>query len=801
MSVRQVSARTAWPLPRRRSLDSAGSWPAPLRLQTAAYATCLLAWLALSAPWLIGGLTIPYDAKAHFYAQLQFLANALHTGQSPFWAPNVFGGAPQIADPQSLIFSPALLIAYFNPEPSFAVVDGYVFGLLGLGGLAILLFFRDRGWHPAGGIVAALAFSFGASAAWRVQHIGQIQSYALFALTLWLLARALARRSAWHGIAAGLAGGLMLVEPNQVALLAAYVLAGYVLAQVVMNASPRAEAMRLVPTLCSAAASATAIVAVPLLLTYLFVESSSRSSIAFAEAVRGSLHPASLLTSVIGDLYGALDPKVEYWGPYSTAWDPRELTLSQNMSQLYIGALPILLIVTIGLARGAAWKGEIRYFTIAAILLLGYGLGAYSPIYHFSYDYLPGVRLFRRPADATFMVGGLTAIIAGYLAHLMITGAQPAATRKQRWLEAGLVGAILLLAIIVAARVGHLADAARPIALGLAWLALAAVAIRALDRLCPRRALVGLTGLALLMTADLAVNNGPNESTALPVARYDVLKRDCRNPTIRLLKAMSKREPGSPRRDRVELAGLGFEWPNAPLVHGFDHVLGYNPLRLDVVSDAVGADDTVAGWDQRRFTPLFPSYRSLLADLLGLRFIATPIPVERIDKWLRPGDLRLIAQTSDAFIYENPLALPRAMYVADWKTADFSALIKTGAWPKFDPERTVLLERPPVGLGAQAVRTAGRTFPGKASILRYENTIVEIEVLAEQAGFVLLNDVWHPWWTAMVDELPTEVLKANVLFRAVRVPAGRHIVRFQFEPLAGAFAEIAEEFAEPVHRP
>jgi hypothetical protein len=53
----------------------------------------------------------------------------------------------------------------------------------------------------------------------------------------------------------------------------------------------------------------------------------------------------------------------------------------------------------------------------------------------------------------------------------------------------------------------------------------------------------------------------------------------------------------------------------------------------------------------------------------------------------------------------------------------------------------------------------------------------------------------------MVDELPTEVLKANVLFRAVRVPAGRHIVRFQFEPLAGAFAEIAEEFAEPVHRP
>jgi hypothetical protein len=294
------------------------------------------------------------------------------------------------------------------------------------------------------------------------------------------------------------------------------------------------------------------------------------------------------------------------------------------------------------------------------------------------------------------------------------------------------------------------------------------------------------------MTADLAVNNGPNESTALPVAQYEVLKRNCRNPTIRLLKAMSKLESGSPRRDRVELAGLGFEWPNAPLVHGFDHVLGYNPLRLDVMSDAVGADDTVAGWDQRRFTPLFPSYRSLLADLLGLRFIATPIPVERIDKWLRPGDLILVAQTSDAFIYENPLALPRVMYVADWKTADFNALIKTGAWPKFDPTRTVLLEQAPEGFDEQPALGGRRAAVGQVSIVRYENTLVEVEVRTEQPGFVVLNDVWHPWWTATVDDAPSEILRANVLFRAVPVPAGRHRLRFQFEPLAGAIAELTE---------
>ena len=86
-----------------------------------------LAWLVLAWPWLSGAVTIPYDAKALFQAELQFLANAIHQGQSPFWAPNVFGGMPQIADPQSLIFSPLVLLALLAPRPSFHALDVAVF--------------------------------------------------------------------------------------------------------------------------------------------------------------------------------------------------------------------------------------------------------------------------------------------------------------------------------------------------------------------------------------------------------------------------------------------------------------------------------------------------------------------------------------------------------------------------------------------------------------------------------------------------------------------------------------------------
>jgi hypothetical protein len=132
------------------------------------------------------------------------------------------------------------------------------------------------------------------------------------------------------------------------------------------------------------------------------------------------------------------------------------------------------------------------------------------------------------------------------------------------------------------------------------------------------------------------------------------------------------------------------------------------------------------------------------------------------------------------------------MFVSHWMAADFDALIKSGAWPQFDPTRTVLLEGAPAGMEPIDAGRAQQAPSAQVSIARYDNTVVELEVIAERAGFVLLNDVWHPWWRASVDDTEAEILKANVLFRAVQVPPGRHTVRFEFEPITGAIAEITQ---------
>jgi hypothetical protein len=105
--------------------------------------------------------------------------------------------------------------------------------------------------------------------------------------------------------------------------------------------------------------------------------------------------------------------------------------------------------------------------------------------------------------------------------------------------------------------------------------------------------------------------------------------------------------------------------------------------------------------------------------------------------------------------------------------------------------RAVLLDES--SLQAPAFRSLPVSLSKATVALRtYKNTEVEIEEESLTGGFVVLNDVWHPWWFGAVDGKPAEVLRANVVFRAIRVPPGKHTVRFEFRPIEGALKEIAE---------
>ena len=654
-----------------------------------------------------------------------------------------------------------------------------------VGGAALMLWFRDQGWHWAGALVAALAFCYGASMAWRIQHIGQVLSLAYLPLAMLCLERALARRSILYGAAAGVVAACIVLGRDQVALLVVYLLIAFVLWRL-LSADRPADAVRasLLP-LSTGAVAAAALIAVPVMLTALLAAESNRPSIDYVGAGRGSLHPALLLTFFAPEVFGASGRMEDYWGPPSFAWQGTGIFLAQNMGQLYIGAIPVILLLLAAL-RGRLWAREIRFFTVAAGVALLYALGWYTPVFRMLYELLPGVSLYRRPADATFLIGALAAILAGYSTHRLFEEPLAELTRRARHVRArrhrhrvrNRHRPRLVARPPAASWCSRSPSAAISLAAGAGALAVA----RRRIPLQPVLAAAIITGVhgrrpCLSTTA----------RTAPPPCRpqtYDVLQPNTANATIALLKKQGRAVRHAPRSHRAGGARL-------PLAQRQPHARAGEHAGLQSHSPR-----PLQRGDRRRGHGQPARSAQVLAAVSLLSLDRSPTcwacasspPARRSRPWteredsgfLMPDGLRLVARTTDGYIYENPAALDRVLFATQARSADFERMLQDGIWPDADLRSTVLLEHAPA---ASAPRP-----PGRVRIASYRNTEVIVEADSPGGGWVVLNDLWHPWWFADVDGKAAEILRANVLFRAVAVPPGRHVVRFTFRPLAGAWA-------------
>jgi Bacterial membrane protein YfhO len=98
----------------------------------------------------------------------------------------------------------------------------------------------------------------------------------------------------------------------------------------------------------------------------------------------------------------------------------------------------------------------------------------------------------------------------------------------------------------------------------------------------------------------------------------------------------------------------------------------------------------------------------------------------------------------------------------------------------FDPDRTNL------DLGAVRLAGAGETRsdaaedPSPCTIVRPVPEHVLLHCRALRAGYAVLLDEWTQGWTAAVDGAPAPLERADVIFRAVAIPAGDHLVEMSY---------------------
>jgi hypothetical protein len=490
-----------------------------------------------------------------------------------------------------------------------------------------------------------------------------------------------------------------------------------------------------------------------------------------------SIHPEEALSLIVPEFAGnnaggAAWAENSYWGrnPFK---DNHE----------YAG-LVVLLLAAVSFAGGA--RRGLRWFFagLGAVALL-FALGLHTPVWRIFYEIVPGIRLFRVPAQALLLFGFGTVTLAALgldrLLELARRGDDPGWSAVLKVLG-GSVGALALLALLISSgtfttvwtstvyedihgvmRGGrpalevmrtHLPFMARG-----AWFAvLLAGAVFALawaawkHRVTPHVLAAGLIALA---AAD-ALRVVP---TFIETLDFD--EWSAPDPNIQ---AVLDREAGSDEPYRL----LSFRQQGQdvrPALHGIELAAGHHPNDLSRYRELIGmvgssSPQNLGDTDIRR--------------LLNVRYILWPD--------LEMGgsiDGPVVSQRTlaDGRAFETMLAddgLPRARLVGAAVVRSDAEAVPYMLSPAFDPEREVVLSEPPPGSLADA------PVDGTVTWLERNPNLLRLSVESDGPALLVIADNWYPAWQATVNDAEAPVLRAYHTLRAIPVPAGASTVELTY---------------------
>jgi hypothetical protein len=90
---------------------------------------------------------------------------------------------------------------------------------------------------------------------------------------------------------------------------------------------------------------------------------------------------------------------------------------------------------------------------------------------------------------------------------------------------------------------------------------------------------------------------------------------------------------------------------------------------------------------------------------------------------------------------------------------------------------TAVTSQPVTGLSAAAGGDAG-----VVQVIDYQADSLRLSVRTPQAAFLVLAESFYPGWRAWVDGAPVEIVRTDIAFRGLVVPAGAHEVAMRFQP-------------------
>jgi hypothetical protein len=693
-----------------------------------------------------------FDSTYVFHPDQLFARELIRQGELPTWNNLTGAGQPLLAQQQTAPLYPGTLITFLLPYwESLGLVAALKLVIAALG---TYLFGRALGLGRLAAVLSGTAFAFGTYMVSWLEH-PHSNAYILLPWLMLLVERLMKRARLGDALALGCVGGLALLAGHpQSALIIA--LPASVLAAFRLGNSRRADGTSV--SRPRVLALLVAALVLSLLLGAVMV-------LPFAEVVGQSYNidrPNSPLAW--NGIYGFFFP--EFWGrpdKFQLLGGPK----NYPERTMYVGALSTALALA-GLVARRPSGDQIFFAVLGGVTLLAL---FDTPLFDVVLN-LPGVHsiIFLRLLIVVSLCGamlagfGLQVLLDGDLlqrkralaAFLLVALIAPIPWVLQQGVPLGELGTALrelpdLGMEPQSAPVVEFAAVMRWLLLMLIGALLILVAIR-----FPRATLVTMATVVAIVALELvSLNRGYNPA----------VEKSWVDPPLPTSVRYLQRVQG---HGRIAADGevLG---PNTASRYGLRDARTH---ALPVVERYSRLWNALGGTGFQR-TLLNPdaNVASRAVDVFGVSYVLAP---GRPVGMGTAGPVPFVGQGGP--VVRNPDALPRAYVAYGWqRVGDLPTAV--AAIAALDAKRIrdfPLVEDLP-----------SRPSPGDATPARIVTDTaseVSVRVRARRPGLLVLHDTYFPGWRAYVDRDETRIHPANGAFRAVRVPAGEHTVRFAYEP-------------------
>lgn len=742
------------------------------------------------------------DLARYFYPLRLFAADAVKNGHIPLWNPYLKAGMPLFASLQLCVLYPISIIYYIIPSFDQAF-NWYIIIHFLLGGIFMHTLMRYWNISRVGSLISALVFIFGGYLSSVIVMNTSLSSVIWLPLIVLFFDMTLKKRRVYPALlttfflSIQFLGGEPTIIYGTIIFLFFYYI--YFSCNFYRETKDLKAIAKMFGLFLIAVTSWIFVTMVQLLPFAEFLLHSTRAHPKEFELVtHWSLLPGELLSFIIPYIFGnATVPggylDIQYW-----------------MASFYIGIMPLFLILFALFIRPERKK---LFFGLMVMISFILALGRHTPVYKFLYTYLFGFGHIRYPVKFIFMASFALSILAGmgYDAFISMDKVNTKVRlARSLLLLNGLLGLLIVLFvrfwsllyshIVKSALFGKfsivryldelsyvlLSDSAHfhrlfiiftPIVLSMIFY------LRGKIRLSVFNFLV----VSIIFLDLISVNMGISKTVDRDIFRleppsfFEVKKDRAR---FRIM-----------RTERLIDVNRGIWGPdyaigqymrkkcfnrNTPMIHGISDAQGYGSLNRKDYNEFIKLM-------YKKDTP-FPSR---LVDLLNVKYVISTEPIPGYDLIYKDTIDRIpIICNGDKYVYyyinKNDKYMERAFLVKGAKVVqNREDMLNILADETFDPAKEVLIEEEPKEFQKRPNGRIGtHRKPERVMILRYGPQEVIVEASLHKPRFLVMSDSYYPGWKVSVDGEPDKLYRAYYFLRAVHLDAGKHIVRFVYDPLS-----------------